>query len=57
MVHKMRAVMRLIPLLAILLSACNLNTSSQNNAVNVSGEPQVRIVSPLPNATYLEGVT
>ncbi len=41
----------------LLLTACNLNaTVQQNTNQPISGEPQVRIASPLPNATFLEGV-
>jgi uncharacterized protein YraI len=41
----------------LLLTACNLNTTVQQNTNQpISGEPQVRIASPLPNATFLEGV-
>ena len=42
-------------LLVVGLAACNLN-QSQVTSTTVSGNPEVRIVSPLPNATYLEGV-
>ncbi len=52
--RQMRLFARLL-LLVVLLAACNLN-QSQVNTTTVSGEPAVRIVSPLPNATYLEGV-
>lgn len=47
-----------IALIALLmLTACNLNTTTQQNTnQSISGEPQVRIASPLPNATFLEGV-
>jgi hypothetical protein len=46
-----------IMLVALLLTACNLNTSVQQNTNQlITGEPQVRIASPLPNATFLEGV-
>jgi cell division septation protein DedD len=41
----------------LMLTACNLNTITQQNTNQpISGEPQVRIASPLPNATFLEGV-
>ncbi len=43
----------LIGLIA-LLAGCTLNSAPANQPV--SGEPVVRIVSPQPNATYLEGV-
>ncbi len=43
----------LIGLIA-LLAGCTLNSAPSNQPV--SGEPVVRIVSPQPNATYLEGV-
>jgi hypothetical protein len=52
--RQMRLFSRLL-VLAVLLSACNLN-QSQLNTTAISGDPSVRIVSPLPNATYLEGV-
>lgn len=54
MKRQMRLFSRLV-VLAVLLAACNLN-QSQVNTTNISGAPTVRIVSPLPNATYLEGV-
>ncbi len=43
-------------LCALLLTACNLNTEGENTVQTISGVPQVRIASPLPNATFLEGV-
>ncbi|MBZ0298292.1 MAG: SH3 domain-containing protein [Anaerolineae bacterium] len=43
-------------LLVLLLAACNLNTAPNNASVPITGAPGVQIVSPLPNATYLEGV-
>ena len=43
----------LIGLIA-LLAGCTLNSAPSNQPV--SGEPVVKIVSPQPNATYLEGV-
>jgi hypothetical protein len=46
-------------MLMVLLSACNLgNTGTQGGSQSViSGAPVVRIAAPLPNATYLEGVS
>ena len=46
-------------MLMVMLSACNLgNTGVQGNSQTVvSGAPVVRIAAPLPNATYLEGVS
>lgn len=42
-------------LLALMLAAgCNLNPGPQQ--VSISGAPEVRLISPQPNATYLEGV-
>lgn len=40
----------------LLLAACNLNLAPTDNSANISGPPAVQIVSPLPNATYLESV-
>ncbi|MEO8611831.1 MAG: SH3 domain-containing protein [Chloroflexota bacterium] len=46
-------------MLMVMLSACNLgNSGAQGNSQGViSGAPVVRIAAPLPNATYLEGVS
>ncbi len=52
-----RRMPRLLLLTLLLLAGCNLNLSPDGApAVDISGAPLVRIVSPLPNATYLEGV-
>jgi uncharacterized protein YraI len=40
--------------LILLVAGCTLNNVGAPAAI--SGEPVVRIVSPLPNATYLEGI-
>ncbi len=45
---------RLLIVFIALLAGCTLNSAPSNQVV--SGEPVVRIVSPQPNATYLEGV-
>ena len=47
---------RLALFLLPLLAACNLNTSADVSNQPITGAPRVQIVSPLPNATYLEGV-
>jgi hypothetical protein len=46
-------------LVVILASACTLPTGNDKGTteVEVSGPPEVRIVSPADNATYLEGVS
>src|SRR5689334_12554736 len=46
-------------MLTVLLAACNLgNSGTQGGSQSViSGAPVVRIAAPLPNATYLEGVS
>ena len=46
-------------MLMVMLSACNLgNSGVQGGSQSViSGAPVVRIAAPLPNATYLEGVS
>ena len=46
------SVLALLPLLA----ACNLTVSSGPQVQEISGPPQVQILAPLPNSTYLEGV-
>lgn len=46
----------LVWLLVPLLAACNLNASADVSTQAISGAPQVQIISPLANATYLEGV-
>lgn len=47
---------RLVWLLLPLLAACNLNILTDTSSQVITGPPQVQMVSPLPNATYLEGV-
>jgi hypothetical protein len=48
----------LVGLLMILPAACNLQTlGGGQEAEAISGPPVVRLVAPLPNATYLEGVS
>lgn len=42
--------------LLVLLAACNLNMAPDNTNLPITGAPVVQMVSPLPNATYLEGV-
>ncbi|MCY4525777.1 MAG: Ig-like domain-containing protein, partial [Anaerolineaceae bacterium] len=39
-----------------LLAACNLTVSPGPQVEEISGPPQVQILSPMPNSTYLEGV-
>ena len=39
-----------------LLVACNLTVSPGPQVQEISGPPQVQILSPMPNSTYLEGV-
>lgn len=48
----------LLPLLAVLLGACNLLTvgGGGGNAITISGAPVVQLVSPPPNAAYRENV-
>ena len=53
--HKTRLVTLVLMALALTLAACNLTASSGERAV-ISGTPIISIASPLPNATYLEGV-
>ncbi len=43
--------------LLLLLAACNLSTQPDPASQALAGVPAVQIVVPLPNATYLEGVT
>lgn len=45
--------------LLALVTGCTLNLSPDGSLpqASISGAPQVRIVSPLPNATYLTGVS
>lgn len=42
--------------LLLALSACNLNMTPNNASLPITGAPVVQMVSPLPNAAYLEGV-
>ena len=44
-------------LLCFLLAACTLPTSDSEEAIEISGPPVVTIASPLPNASYAEGVS
>src|SRR4029434_2114983 len=46
-------------MLMVMLSACNLGNSGVQGGGQtvISGAPVVRIAAPLPNATYLEGVS
>ena len=44
-------------LVLLLLAACNLSTQPDPASQALAGVPAVQIVAPLPNATYLEGVT
>ena len=43
--------------LLVLLAACNLDADSSISTQPITGVPVVQMVSPLPNATYLENVT
>ncbi len=43
--------------LLLLLAACNLSTQPDPASQALAGVPAVQILAPLPNATYLEGVT
>ncbi|MCB9450658.1 MAG: SH3 domain-containing protein [Anaerolineaceae bacterium] len=60
-VHRPRRLMILVwALLIPVLAACNLLTTSDNSGpttVQITGAPVVRIAAPLPNSTFLEGVT
>lgn len=42
--------------LLLALSACNLDMTPNNASLPITGAPVVQMVSPLPNAAYLEGV-
>jgi hypothetical protein len=42
--------------LLLLLAACNLNMAPNNSTQTITGVPVVQIISPLPNAAYLDGV-
>lgn len=42
--------------LGVTLAGCNLGSAPLEENIVLTGAPAVRIVSPLPNATYLEGV-
>lgn len=54
--RQMRRFSRLLLLVAaLLLGACNLN-QGQVTTLTITGDPAVTLRSPLPNATYLEGV-
>ncbi|MBL8161515.1 MAG: SH3 domain-containing protein [Anaerolineae bacterium] len=53
-----RIVTLLLPVVALLLGACNLLTAPDGGGQQsvISGAPVVQIVSPAPNATFREGV-
>ncbi len=51
-----RCVRVLFALLMLLAAGCSLNAAPDGGSVTISGAPVVRLVSPQPNATYLEGV-
>ncbi len=55
-VAKTTAVLSALALI-FLLAACNLSTAPDPSRRTLQGVPLVQIVSPLPNATYLEGVS
>ena len=42
--------------LLLILAACNLNMAPDNSSLTITGVPVVQIISPLPNAAYLDGV-
>lgn len=42
--------------LLLTLAACNLNMAPNNSSLTITGVPVVQIISPLPNAAYLDGV-
>lgn len=42
--------------LLLILAACNLNMAPNNSSLTITGVPVVQIISPLPNAAYLDGV-
>ena len=54
----MRAAFRAFSVIALLLgtAGCNLNTPVDGGVQSFSGAPSVRIIAPLPNATYRENV-
>ena len=59
-VHNLRRPAVVVWVLLIpVLAACNLLTNPESNpvAVPISGVPVIRLAAPLPNATFLEGVT
>jgi hypothetical protein len=45
-----------LALMVFVFSGCSLTASPEGVPIAISGAPVVRIVSPPPNATYLEGV-
>jgi len=47
----------LVALMLLAAAGCNLNTPSEGTTQTISGAPVVRIIAPLPNATYREGVS
>jgi len=46
----------LLLLLCTILAACTLPTSEGDDTSNITGPPTVRLVAPLPNASYSVGV-
>ncbi|MCC6614334.1 MAG: SH3 domain-containing protein [Anaerolineae bacterium] len=54
---KMPGFRSLVALMLLASAGCNLNTPSEGTTQTISGAPVVRIIAPLPNATYREGVS
>lgn len=52
-----KSVSSLLLLLCFSLAACSLPTSDNNNTTEITGVPVVTLASPLPNASYAEGVS
>ena len=47
----------IVALMLLATAGCNLNTPTDGTTQTISGAPVVRIIAPLPNATYREGVS
>ncbi len=47
----------IVALMLLAAAGCNLNTPTDGTTETISGAPVVRIIAPLPNATYREGVS
>lgn len=55
-VHPRRTIALLALMALVIAAGCSLSAAPRTENQTATGAPVVRIVSPIPNATYLEGV-